>query len=650
MKKIAFTILFFSYSAFCLAQIKADSMHIIAKQYVDIDLDSSILFSKKAIDLAVLEMDTVIEAKSYINIGLCNDFMGNYPNAIANYKIALKKYNLITDYKGIGITYNVMGIAYYNINDYKQVSKYYALAIKYFEKADYKEGIAGVLNGMALLYSDMNEYEHAIKYYNQSLEMKRSLGDSIGISKTLLNIANIEVSQYKNFSKALLHFQEALKIASIKNNNRILSSCYFGLSSLYLAKKEYNDALKYAQMSFDLDIKTENKIGLCSSYIGMSESFHGLNQINNAFEMLFKAEQIAIEIESKTSLRDVYAKLASYFSETQQFEKAFMYQSKASTIKDDLFTEESKRIVEDLKASYETEKKDQLIGLLNEENKVKELEIKNATILKYFLVTILGLFIVLISVIIGRYRFKAKISKLLEGKNQELAISNAAKDRIFSIISHDLKGPIASFETITSVIHNNINQLPIERIRDLVYKMYGTSKDLQALLLNLLNWAKSQQDYIRINIELFNLKQEVDKILNLYAHEIDTKKVFVKSDVDIEINSDKEIVHLILRNIIQNSIKFSKENGEIIISAYRDESYTIIKIVDFGIGMEKDDLAKLFKIEEDVSTIGNSSNKGSGLGLYLCYELVKLINGEISVESEFTSGSTFFIKLVDNAK
>lgn len=382
----------------------------------------------------------------------------------------------------------------------------------------------------------------------------------------------------------------------------------------------------------------------------MSESFYGLNQINNAFEMLYKAEQIAIEIESKSSLRDVYAKLASYFSETQRFEKAFMYQSKASIIKDEIFSEESKRIVEDLKASYETEKKDQLIGLLNEENKVKELEIKNATILKYFLVSILGLFIILISVIISRYRFKAKVSKLLESKNQELAISNAAKDRIFSIISHDLKGPIASFETITSVIHSNINQLPIERIRDLVYKMYGTSKDLQALLLNLLNWAKSQQDHIRINIELFNLNQEVDKILNLYAHEIDSKKVSVKSEVDIEINSDKEIVHLILRNIIQNSIKFSKENGEIIISAYRDESYTVIKIVDFGIGMEKDDLAKLFKIEEDVSTIGNSPNKGSGLGLYLCYELVKLLNGEISVESELTSGSTFFIKLAGNAK
>jgi len=650
MKKAVFLLLFFTYSFFCYAQIKADSMHKIAKQYVDIDLDSSILFSKKAIDLAVSQMDTVIEAKSYVNIGLCNDFMGNYSNAIANYKIALEKYSSINDYKGLGITYNVMGIAYYNINDYKQVSKYYALAIKYFEKADYKEGSAGVLNGMAALYSDMKEYKNALAYYNQSLELKRRLNDSIGITKTLLNIANIETSQNQNFSKALLHFEEALIIATIKKNNRILSSCYFGLSSLYLDKKEYNDALKYAQMAFDLDIKTENKIGLCSSYIIMSESFHGLNQINNAFEMLFKAEQIAIEIDSKTYLRDVYSKLASYFSETKNFDKAFIYLSKASTIKDRIFSEDNKRIVEDLKASYETEKKDQLIDLLNEENKVKELEIKNATILKYFLVIILGLFIVLIFVIVGRYRFKAKISKLLENKNQELAISNAAKDRIFSIISHDLKGPIASFETITSVIHNNINQLPIERIRDLVYKMYGTSKDLQALLLNLLNWAKSQQDYFKINIKSFDLKNEIDKILNLYAHEIESKKVSIKSDVNFEINSDKEILHLILRNIIQNSIKFSLEGGEIIISVYKDETYTVIKIVDFGIGMSKDDLTKLFKIEEDVSKIGNSSNKGSGLGLYLCYELVNLLNGEILVESELTTGSTFFIKLADYAR
>jgi len=650
MKKAVFLLLFFTYSFFCYAQIKADSMHKIAKQYVDIDLDSSILFSKKAIDLAVLQMDTVIEAKSYVNIGLCNDFMGNYSNAIANYKIALEKYSSINDYKGLGITYNVMGIAYYNINDYKQVSKYYALAIKYFEKADYKEGSAGVLNGMAALYSDMKEYKNALAYYNQSLDLKRRLNDSIGITKTLLNIASIETSQNQNFSKALLHFEEALIIATIKKNNRILSSCYFGLSSLYLDKKEYNDALKYAQMAFDLDIKTENKIGLCSSYIIMSESFHGLNQINNAFEMLFKAEQIAIEIDSKTYLRDVYSKLASYFSETKNFDKAFIYLSKASTIKDRIFSEDNKRIVEDLKASYETEKKDQLIDLLNEENKVKELEIKNATILKYFLVIILGLFIVLIFVIVGRYRFKAKISKLLENKNQELAISNAAKDRIFSIISHDLKGPIASFETITSVIHNNINQLPIERIRDLVYKMYGTSKDLQALLLNLLNWAKSQQDYFKINIKSFDLKNEIDKILNLYAHEIESKKVSIKSDVNFEINSDKEILHLILRNIIQNSIKFSLEGGEIIISVYKDETYTVIKIVDFGIGMSKDDLTKLFKIEEDVSKIGNSSNKGSGLGLYLCYELVNLLNGEILVESELTTGSTFFIKLADYAR
>lgn len=630
--------------------IKADSLLKIAKQYVDIDLDSSILLSQKVIAQAKLEKDWITEAKAYINIGLCNDFGGKYPEAIVNHQIALEKFSKINDVKGMGIAANLIGIAYYHMNDYKQVAHYYGLAITYFEVADYKEGIAGVLNGLGVLYSDINDYSKSIDYYTQSLNLKRELHDSIGIVTSLLNIAHIEFENNKNFDQALTHFNEVEKICALKNNTRLLAPCYTGKSGLYLTLGDYTNAIDYAKKALAIDEKHDNKRGASLSHIALADAYYGDNKKQDALKELYQAEKIATEINAQSQLIDIYDKFTILFANQADYSKAYFYLQKKITLKEIVFSEENKRTIEDIKATYEIEKKNQKIILLGEENKVGLLEIENTKKTKYFLAIFTLLLLLIIGIVVSRYRLKNKVSKLLAQKNQELLVSNASKDRIFAIISHDLTGPIAAFETISSIIHNNMNDLPEERIKSLVKKMHDSSQDLQSLLMNLLNWAKSQQGYIRFKHEKFSLKPEIEKILSLYNFEIENKIKSVHVSVDIDLNSDREIIHLVLRNILQNAIKFSKSTqAKIDISTETHEDYAIIKITDNGIGMDESDVNKLFKIEEDMSQLGNSRNKGSGLGLYLCHELMTLLNGDLRVESTLGVGSTFFIKVHTNA-
>jgi signal transduction histidine kinase len=646
--KIAFSTFFLMVLSFNVVSqktltVKADSLLKIAKSYIDIDLDSSIIFTKKAIIQSKFENDSATEAKCYINLGLCNDFSGNYPGAIKNYKIALEKFTAMNDYKGMGIACNVIGIAYYHIADYKQVTHYYSLAIKYFEQTNYPEGVAAVLNGMGVLYGDMNENENALNYYHQSLAIKRELNDSMGIINTLLNIGDIEHYVNSNYDVALKHFSEVATICALKKNERKLADCFIAKSGLYLSKKEVDKALEFANKSLEINNKLEFKEGICDSYMTLANALFANNNLSDAIEMELAAESIAIQIDYKSHLVEIYNNLALFSASKGDYLSAYEYSQKYDSIKDLVFSEDSKRIIEDLKASYEVEKKDQQIVILDEENKVKSLKIENATYTKYVLITLALLLLLVITFIVSRYRLKTKLTTLLEQKNTELSISNASKDRIFAIISHDLKGPIAAFESISSIINNNFNDLPLERIKDLVNKMYGSSQDLQSLLLNLLNWAKSQQGYLKLKNEQFEIMSEIELLIKLFANEINTNKIEITKSGNAEINADKEIVKLILRNILQNAVKFTKD--KIAISVEDKSSSIEIKISDNGIGMSLSDSKKLFKIEEDVSEIGNSPKKGSGIGLYLSYELVLLLKGEILVESELNKGATFLVKI-----
>ncbi len=253
---------------------------------------------------------------------------------------------------------------------------------------------------------------------------------------------------------------------------------------------------------------------------------------------------------------------------------------------------------------------------------------------------------------------KSKIEELaneIMDLNYELIVSaeqlkniNHSKDKLFSIIAHDLKSPFTGFMGLTEVISKDIDDLTKEEIVVMADAMNSSAKNIYELLINLLEWSRLQGGLIELNIEPLNLKRNIDVNLNLSKHQADKKQISLINEVDesLYVLSDKNLLNTLLRNLISNAVKFTNINGYVKLYVQNVTTKELTFCVeDNGIGMDEEALNSLFRIEKHYTTLGTNNEKGTGLGLILCKELLDKLNGHISVESQKGVGTKFFITL-----
>ena len=235
----------------------------------------------------------------------------------------------------------------------------------------------------------------------------------------------------------------------------------------------------------------------------------------------------------------------------------------------------------------------------------------------------------------------------LKKANYELKTANTTKDKLFSIIAHDLRSPIGSLSGILEVITDDPELLDPDQQAEYLRQLRDSVKNVGLLLENLLYWAGSQRGTIEYQPQFINLAQVVDVNIRLLSNIASEKSIGLISDipVDAAVYADENMVMTIIRNLISNALKFTTESGEIRISAQKTDNMTTLCIADTGIGITEENLKKLFRQDEHFTTYGTKKEKGSGLGLLLCKEFVERNQGEIWVESEEGQGSRFFFTL-----
>lgn len=235
----------------------------------------------------------------------------------------------------------------------------------------------------------------------------------------------------------------------------------------------------------------------------------------------------------------------------------------------------------------------------------------------------------------------------LKKSEQKLRETNAAKDKFFSIIGHDIRSPFNSIIGFADIIRNNIQNLDTDQIEKIGESIYNTGNTTLELINNLIEWSRTQTGRIECKPEKFYLKTIIKKINILIKDNADNKKIKIIIDASDEtrIYADITMVEIILRNLISNAIKFSFQNGIIKIKAEEDKRFIKISVEDKGVGIKKENLDKLFKNNIIHTTRGTNNEKGTGLGLMLCKEFVEMNDGKIWVESEVGKGSKFIFSL-----
>lgn len=224
---------------------------------------------------------------------------------------------------------------------------------------------------------------------------------------------------------------------------------------------------------------------------------------------------------------------------------------------------------------------------------------------------------------------------------------NATRDKFFSIIAHDLKNPISAFMGVSNFLVKRFQDLSKDEIKDFIDEVNSSAKQLYELLENLLLWSKSQRGLINYHPMELNLKSLILHNVELLKMNADNKKILLNYSIgdNVKIFADPNMINTIIRNLTTNAIKFTYENGKVEIKSEIKDSFVVISVKDTGVGIDDENLGKLFKLENSVSTLGTEHETGTGLGLILCKEFVEQHGGKIWVESRLNEGSTFFFTI-----
>ncbi len=230
---------------------------------------------------------------------------------------------------------------------------------------------------------------------------------------------------------------------------------------------------------------------------------------------------------------------------------------------------------------------------------------------------------------------------------QELRELNTTKDKFFSIIAHDLRGPFNGFLAFTEWMIGNISDYTQDEIVEILEKQHRSAKSLFALLENLLTWSRIQRGVMKYTPEDVWFGCLVNDILTLFQTTAEQKHIALRNEVPHKLIAygDQNMIETIIRNLISNAIKFTEPGGMIDVSAKDEKQWVEVTVSDTGVGIDQETISALFRIDIKDSRVGTAGEKGTGLGLILCKELIEKHGGKIWIESEIGKGARFVFTL-----
>ncbi|MBN2890825.1 MAG: tetratricopeptide repeat-containing sensor histidine kinase [Bacteroidales bacterium] len=617
--------------------------------YYESNYDSSIFYFNKALMLYENEEYKKGMSDIYTALGNIHNKKGEIVQALELFNKSLTIDEELNNYLDKAITYNSIGQIYVNISDYSTALEYFEKSIEIFKKEKYDDGLANVYANIGNVYYDWEKYEEALVYIDFALEIFLKKDNKYKIAGLLSNKGMVYESM-NEYNKSYECLNEALEINTEIDNKFGILNCEGNIAILKEKEKKYKEALNLYNQTLEIALEIDYEEGIISTYNSIGHLELLLKNYSSAKINIHKSLDLSSQNGMLNEMMISYENLAEIYNSTKEYEESIEYYQSYINIKDSIFKQQSLRQITEFNTKYELEKKENEIIILSTQNELQILNLKKQKNLNLFVVIISLLLIVIGLLIYLRFLNQRKNNKILENKNDQLVILNNTKDKFFSIIAHDLRNPLSAFKTITEALSENIKIIKQEDLEIYLNKLRSSSDSLYNLLQNLLQWASSQTNRLTSTPVILDLKHIVDKTITYLIANASEKNIILNNKIPENTNifTDKKMIETIIRNLISNSIKFSKKNSEIKIYHKETPSYTNISIEDEGIGINETDLQKLFKIEIDTSTIGKSNEKGTGLGLILCKELVEKNNGKIFATSELGKGSIFTIQLPSN--
>ncbi|WP_209319852.1 tetratricopeptide repeat-containing sensor histidine kinase [Ancylomarina longa] len=609
----------------------------------------ALFYAEKTIQLANATNNYSDAGQALIRIGLIHYRKADYNNALSYYSKAIDQFSQSQDSLGINQTYLNRGNIYLNRNEYTQAFKDFLSCYKYSLKYKNYQLAALSLNSLGLVKKHLKDYNKALEYYRRAAQIFKEKDLILSLYSSNTNIANILSIQNK-FSEALTYYKKNLDVLKQKSSKYRLAQTYHNIGACFLEMKQYQLALQYQKQSLQLKKELGNKNSILISLNGISQAYYMLNEFEKSLQYSKRAFQLASETGNLEGQQSSSREILKTFSYLNQPDSVIYYFDTYKAVTDSLLNKENLQQIANLQTKYETEKKVAHITALEKENKTN---LKQRNGLLIFLILLLAYAVFIIQ---SFYKNK-KINKLLQiqksriewhkhlldARNQDLQISNQTKNKLFQIISHDLRSPLASVSGISKLIPLFIEQGRFKLLNE-------TSKDLEEsirrvlnLTDNLLAWSLNQSGKLPYRPVSISLKNILMANMETYQSVAKQKNIHLQLiiDEDCAILADRHMLETVIRNLINNAIKFTAEGGIIILGAKCKEKITEIWVKDSGVGIDTDKISQLFVLNDGKSSAGTRGESGNGLGLILCRDFVHQNNGKLWVDSTVGVGSTF---------
>ncbi|WMN10785.1 tetratricopeptide repeat-containing sensor histidine kinase [Marivirga salinae] len=453
------------------------------------------------------------------------------------------------------------------------------------------------------------------------------------------------------YDKALIHYKNALDTYRRIKSPLQEAECLNAIGDIYLMQD--NSEKAYENYVVALDILTDIKNAeaqLAALYNSVGRYYLKKNNAERALANLRLANPLAQSSQNQELVQETYALLSKTYKDLGDYKNALDYSELFKALDDFLQKEKNDRSILKMQSRYSINQKQSLIDQLELNRIQKEFELEEEKRFKNFLIIMVALIAIILLLILTLFIVQRKNNSRLKAanlkvkaQNDELEDLNATKDKFFSIISHDLKGPLNSLTSFSGLLMNHTSSLSTEEIQMLAKDLDKSIKNLFTLLENLLQWSRSQTGNIEFTAEEFDLIETLNENKKLLEKQAENKNINieVKNTKSITAKAHPNSITTVIRNLLSNAIKFTEEGGQIKMGVVEEKNRYVVKIADNGVGMPKEVANKIFRIDTKHSTQGTAKEKGTGLGLILCKEFVEKNGGEIWVKSEEGKGTIF---------
>jgi signal transduction histidine kinase/Tfp pilus assembly protein PilF len=600
---------------------------------------------KRSIEIARTIGDTQGKAKAYNNIGLVYIRMGNFGKALESFETSLELYNRL----GIDLErancYNNIGLTFYELGRHDQSLLNYLEALRIYEETGDKFGMSTAYNNIGLIYIELKNYEKALEYLPKALELSRELGEQLGMADGLYNIGLVYGS-LKNDTEALNYFNRALAIYRQVKSAAGIAFAQAAIGDVYIRQTRYSLALTAVKEALTVSREIDDQKLLVRALIYMGMISRHKKNFTAALPHYEEALKLAKKINTTDQLASIYLELSLAYEELKNYRESLEYFKLYKNTGDKIFNEQISKKLADAQVKYDSEKQQQQIQLLKKDRDIQNLKLEKVRNDRNFIL-FTGLLVALLLlgvVLYNRQRAKTRMREEHLKLQQQEAISLLSGG-----IAHDYNNLLAVIIGYLELLKENVrDDEDTSQMVEIIEETSRQGKELAAKFLDISksNWVQRREvTFDDILASTADWYPTVKPLLKRVSAPADLKPLY----------GDLRMLRDMLFNILQNAGEAAGESGQVKIKAenitleskneFSPEPghYVKISITDNGRGIPPEHLGKIF--DPYFSTKDKPSQKGMGLGLAICYSIVKKHNGHIRATSEPGAGTTITLHL-----